>query len=290
MKITRTETTILRIPEDDPLADTPENPTAAPDRHPADPDRRRHRGHRRHLLRRRADRHAAHARSTSSARCRSAKTRCASRRSSRKLRAAAGRLGPGGIFTLALSAIDIALWDIRGKALGPAAVEAARRRARARADLCQRRAAARADARRRSSPPPRRLKDKGFREMKTQLALPGDTIAGQGGRAHARVMREAIGPDIKLMCDINQRWRVGAGDRHRPAGRGCRGRPLLARGRDDARRLCRARARHRGAVDAGRRRRIRLGHRAVPPHDRGALGRLSSMIDLVPRRRHHANG
>ena len=22
-----------------------------------------------------------------------------------------------------------------------------------------------------------------------------------------RVMREAIGPDIKLMCDINQRWR-----------------------------------------------------------------------------------
>ena len=51
-----------------------------------------------------------------------------------------------------------------------------------------------------------RLKDKGFRETKTQLALPGDT-AGQGGRAHGRV-REAIGPDIKLMCDINQRWRV----------------------------------------------------------------------------------
>jgi len=35
-----------------------------------------------------------------------------------KLRAAAGSSGPGGLFTLALSAIDTALWDIRGKALG----------------------------------------------------------------------------------------------------------------------------------------------------------------------------
>src|SRR6266566_8823921 len=36
----------------------------------------------------------------------------------RKLRDAAGGAGPGGMFTLALAAIDIALWDIRGKALG----------------------------------------------------------------------------------------------------------------------------------------------------------------------------
>ncbi len=34
-----------------------------------------------------------------------------------KLRGAAGQSGPGGIFTLALAAIDIALWDIKGKAL-----------------------------------------------------------------------------------------------------------------------------------------------------------------------------
>ena len=39
-----------------------------------------------------------------------------------KLRDAAISAGPAGVFTMALSAIDVALWDIKGKALGmPAA-------------------------------------------------------------------------------------------------------------------------------------------------------------------------
>ena len=55
--------------------------------------------------------------------------------------------GPGGIFNLALSAIDIALWDMRGKAMNLPLwklLGGARERV---ADLCQRRADARSDAR-----------------------------------------------------------------------------------------------------------------------------------------------
>ena len=50
------------------------------------------------------------------------------------------------------------------------------------------------------------LVKKGFREMKTQMGLPGDPTPADEVR-RVRVVREAIGPDIKLMCDINQRWR-----------------------------------------------------------------------------------
>jgi L-alanine-DL-glutamate epimerase-like enolase superfamily enzyme len=39
-------------------------------------------------------------------------------RTTDKLRRCAGTSGPAGLFTLALSAIDTALWDIRGKNLG----------------------------------------------------------------------------------------------------------------------------------------------------------------------------
>ena len=51
------------------------------------------------------------------------------------------------------------------------------------------------------------LVSKGFRQMKTQLALPGDTNPEKEVE-RIRVVRNAIGPEIDLMCDINQRWDV----------------------------------------------------------------------------------
>jgi len=123
-----------------------------------------------------------------------------------KLRAGTGdSCGPGGIFTLALSAVDIALWDIKGKALDQPLwklLGGHRDRVPTYASGSLRRGLTHDQAQRAAQI----LVQKGFKEMKTQMALPGNpTIADEVRRV--RVVREAIGPDIKLMCDINQRWR-----------------------------------------------------------------------------------
>ena len=113
--------------------------------------------------------------------------------------------GPGGIFTLALSAIDIALWDIKGKALEQPLwklLGGHRDRVPTYASGSLRRGLTDDQAQRAAQI----LVQKGFREMKTQMALPGNPTPADEVR-RVTVVREAIGPDIKLMCDINQRWR-----------------------------------------------------------------------------------
>ncbi|HVY17223.1 MAG TPA: mandelate racemase/muconate lactonizing enzyme family protein [Rhodopila sp.] len=113
--------------------------------------------------------------------------------------------GPGGVFSLALSAIDVALWDIKGKALNQPLwklLGGHRDKVPTYASGSLRRGLTDDQAQKAAQI----LVQKGFKEMKTQMALPGHpTIADEIRRV--RLVREAIGPDIKLMCDINQRWR-----------------------------------------------------------------------------------
>ena len=121
-----------------------------------------------------------------------------------KMRNACASASPQGTFTLAASAIDTALWDIKGKALGqpiarllgghrdtvPAYASGALMRQFTLKEV-EKSAAT--------------LVERGWKAMKTQLALPGHTTPAIEVE-RIRVQREAIGPDIQLMCDINQRW------------------------------------------------------------------------------------
>src|SRR5260221_12457331 len=119
--------------------------------------------------------------------------------------AAGGSAGTGGIYHLALSALDIALWDIRGKALDLPLWKLLGG-ARDRVPTYASGALMRGLSLDRVVKAAATLKDKGWREMKTQLALPGETTPAIEVERMDKI-REAIGPDIKLMCDINQRWR-----------------------------------------------------------------------------------
>lgn len=124
----------------------------------------------------------------------------------RKLREAAGGAGPGGIFMLAFSAFDIALWDIRSQALNLPLwklLGGARPRVPAYASGALRRELSDDQAARAA----RCLVEKGFREIKMQLGLAGEHSPARE-LERARIVREGIGPNIKLMADINQRWLV----------------------------------------------------------------------------------
>jgi L-alanine-DL-glutamate epimerase-like enolase superfamily enzyme len=121
-----------------------------------------------------------------------------------KLRRAAGSSGPGGIFSLALSAVDIACWDLKGKAAGKSVCALL-------GDLRDRVPTYASGALMRQHPVDYlakagpRLLDMGFRQMKMQCGSE-PTVAASVDRV--RVMRESIGPDVDLMCDINQLWSV----------------------------------------------------------------------------------
>src|SRR5260370_12956323 len=118
-----------------------------------------------------------------------------------KLRAASASCGPG-IATLAISAIDTALWDIRGKAFGvplarllgglrdkvPAYASGALPRTTP-TDKLERAASA--------------LVEKGYRQIKTQMAVEG--LTPTHGIERIRPIAAAGWPDGNLMLDIHPR-------------------------------------------------------------------------------------
>src|SRR6266852_835568 len=121
-----------------------------------------------------------------------------------KCRRAASHAGPGGIFSLALAPVDMACWDLKGKAVNQS-VCALLGGLRARVPTYASGALMRPhpiDYLAKAGP---RLRDMGFRQMKMQCGSE-PTVAASVERV--RVMRESIVPDVDLMCDINQLWSV----------------------------------------------------------------------------------
>ena len=131
----------------------------------------------------------------------------------RSLLLEAGDGSPAGLVTRAVSAIDVALWDIRGKALGMPVwkllgAESGGMPTYASGYLWRHfdlgELATTASA----------LVAKGFRAMKFRM---GGEETVEAEMARLRTMREAVGDRIELMVDINQGWDV---NRAIAAGRG----------------------------------------------------------------------
>ena len=121
-----------------------------------------------------------------------------------KLMDAGASAGPEGILSLGLAPIDMAVWDIKGKALDQT-VCGLMGGYRDRAPTYASGALMRPMGVEYLAEAGPRLVEQGFRQMKTQMGAE-PTAALEVARM--RTLRDAIGPDIDLMCDINQLWNV----------------------------------------------------------------------------------
>ncbi len=121
----------------------------------------------------------------------------------RRLRQAASGAGPG-LFNFALTAIDMALWDIKGKALNQSVCTLLGGYRDRVATYASGQLERRRNLEYLADVGPR-LVEKGFRQMKTQM---GAEPTAEREIARIRTLREALGEDIDLMCDINQLWDV----------------------------------------------------------------------------------
>ena len=119
-----------------------------------------------------------------------------------RLERAGGSMGPGGMLCLALSSLDIALWDAAGKTLGQPLYRLLgghRDRVRAYAS----------DALWYSLTPDELAKSaqhhvsQGYDMVKLRL---GHEAGPAGEVARVRAVREAVGPDVQIMVDATESW------------------------------------------------------------------------------------
>src|SRR5262249_31499102 len=110
---------------------------------------------------------------------------------------------PNGLEARAASAIECAAWDVRGKALGqpvwrllggfrqhlPVSANWGAQHGPERETLEQRAHA---------------LHELGYRAVKFQVGFLDRATA----LAHMRLMREIVGPDVRIIVDANQQWTV----------------------------------------------------------------------------------
>jgi L-alanine-DL-glutamate epimerase-like enolase superfamily enzyme len=124
-----------------------------------------------------------------------------------KLRNHAATFATSGMFLTALSAIDCALWDIRGKVAGQPLWQllgGCRQRVPGYASGQLHRGLADADL----AGAAERILARGFRYLKLHLGLDGDPSPAHE-LERARLVRGIVGPHMHLGCDINERWSVG---------------------------------------------------------------------------------
>jgi L-alanine-DL-glutamate epimerase-like enolase superfamily enzyme len=124
-----------------------------------------------------------------------------------KLRRYASTFASSGLFLSALSAIDCALWDIKGKSASQPLwrlLGGVRQRLPAYASGQLHRGVTDADL----PGAAERIASKGFKHIKLHLGLDGDPEpAGEVERA--ALVRRVLGPHVSLIGDVNERWSVG---------------------------------------------------------------------------------
>jgi L-alanine-DL-glutamate epimerase-like enolase superfamily enzyme len=123
-----------------------------------------------------------------------------------RLHGHASTLSNSGIFLVALSAIDCALWDIKAK-LAELPLWRLLGGARDRVPTYASGPLHRGITNDQVAVAAERIVKKGFRYVKMHLALHGNPAPAQE-LERARIVREVVGPEVRLVCDINERWRV----------------------------------------------------------------------------------